>query len=159
MKQLLTVIALIAITLFGCNKQASNKLATMDGFEFTAKYKIRLPYLDYGDEPAVGRSNGNSKAKPKADEVALTVTVDLALSHVAGTLYHSTTSVNAEWAAFQNLTDTVAYCPQNWSNVAAPSGMDCNVVVSGITLRTFTSDKGTSGTAYDIHLSNPVTTL
>src|SRR5687767_4063190 len=107
MKKILTVIAVIAITLFSCTKQAEQQSApeTMNGIEFKTKYKFELPFLDYGYDVASYRG----PRRPKAEDVALTVfDGDLVLSKVAGSLYHSTISVNAEWAAFQNLTDTVS---------------------------------------------------
>lgn len=152
MKKLITVIALIAITLFGCNKQASDvsQLAPekMNGIEFKAKYGFELPFLDYGS--GVARSN-----KPKANAVTLSVTEDLVIS---GSV-ECTTSPNAEWGGIQKFLalplsndGAVSYCNFNWSGAPVPTGpMVCPTTTPGV-YRGWTSDEGT----YNVHLSPPL---
>lgn len=159
MKKLLVVFTMIVISIFtSCSKQASNKLAPMNGFEFTTKYHFELSFLDYGHENMI--VNRSSKPKPKAETVALTVDEDLIISESV----KCTTSPNAEWGGIQKFLaiplsndGATSYCNFNWSYSVPDSLMDCPTSISGV-YRGWTSDKSTSSTAYNVHLS-PLKTI
>lgn len=151
MKKLLLVL-IVALTMFSCSKQASPKLAPINGVEFTAKYGFELPFLDYGH----GEMTRSDKARPKANQVQLSVTEDLVIS---GSI-SCTTSPDAEWGGIQKflaiplaMDGAVSYCNFNWSYSIAPAFMDCPTTTPGV-YRGWTSDKPTSATPYDVHLSN-----
>jgi len=145
------VLAVIAITLFSCTRQAEQQSAPtekMNGIQFKAKYGFDHPGLDYSNSSEVARGK-----KPKANGVAFAVFTDLVLSESAGVLT-TTISPDAEWGGVQNFftIDTtnngVSQCNWNWSNTTAPASMNCAVGAAG-NYRSWTSDKVT----YDVHLS------
>ena len=151
MKNLITVIVCIVTLLIvaSCGKQAGKSSAKkMNGVEFTKKYGIVLPSLDYTD----GQLARGKKAK--ADAVLLSVFTDLTLTESGGVLT-TTLSPDAEWGGVQKwvVVDTtnnaVSLCNWNWSYTAAPTTITCNGAVSGFQYRSWTSDKVT----YDVHLS------
>jgi uncharacterized lipoprotein NlpE involved in copper resistance len=162
MKQLITVFAVIAITLFGCDKQASNQLAKeeMTATELKEKHGIVLPFVDYGvtTSSAIDLSKGGETSrskKPKANAVVLVVWFnDLTLTESGGVLT-TTLSPNAEWAGVQKwitvdtTNNAVSLCNWNWSNSTAPATITCNGAVTGFQYRSWTSDKVT----YDVHVS------
>jgi hypothetical protein len=151
----LFVLACLATVLIttagGCTKQASDgsQLAPekMTGTQFTAKYGITLPFLDYNDGSTTARG------KKKASDVSLSVFTDLTLTESLGVLTTSL-SPDAEWGGVQKFftIDTtnngVSVCNWNWSYVMAPTSQTCTSNGSG-SYRSWTSDKLT----YDIHLS------
>jgi len=125
----------------------------MTGSEFTAKYSIQLPFLDYSTEEATAKpGGGNGNGKQKASIVTLSVTNDLVISGSVS----CTTSSNAEWGGIQKFLalplsndSAISYCNFNWSGTTAPSAMNCPTTTSGV-YRGWTSDKAT----YEVHLSN-----
>lgn len=171
MKTIFTVIV-CAILMASCGKQASDQLAQvqrqevgksgspkaekMNGVEFTAKYHIQLPFLDY--------SNGTdalAKGKPKAAAAALSVTEDLVIS---GSVECSV-SANAQWGGIQKFLaiplsndGAVSYCNFYWSRTGTdlPVPMVCPTTTPGV-YRGWTSDAAASDTPYDVHLSPTVT--
>lgn len=152
MKKILLVFACVLLVATSCNKQASNQLASekMTGAEFTARYGIELPFLDYSHDAGVARNN-----KPKANAVTLVVwTGDLILTESESVLT-TTLSANAEWGGVQKFftvdatNNGVSVCNWNWSYTTAPATQTCNYTGAG-SYRSWTSDKVT----YDIHVSS-----
>ena len=122
MKQLL-IAALIAITLFACNKPQKESINAQ---QLKDKYGIVLPDFDYdGDEIGTASPNSKGGAKKKANSVLVVlVESDLNLS-VTGTTLTTTISENAQWAGVQDFSDitttdgAVSIC--NWY-YSTPSG-------------------------------------
>lgn len=136
------------LILASCSKTKVPVSEKMNGIEFTAKYKLELPYLDY--------SNGTARVagkKAKASEVTFTVTEDLILSGSVS----CATSPNAEWGGIQKFLalplsndGAVSYCNFNWSYTIPAPSMNCPTSTSGV-YRGWTSDHD-----YSVHLSNLV---
>lgn len=150
MKNLIAVFVVIATMFASCTKQASKELASekMNGVEFTKKYGIELPYLDYTTSNIVARGK-----KQKAEAVTFSVLADLQLTE-SGSVLTTTISPDAEWGGVQRFVDmttndgAVSVCNWNWSYTQAPATMNCNSNGTGI-YRGWTSDHN-----YDVHLSN-----
>ncbi len=140
--------------LIACSKQQQTQPASekMNGIEFTAKYKIELPFLDYSIT-----TNGSARSsKAKAHQAQLTVTEDLTIS---GSV-ECTVSPNAQWGGIQRFftfpitsDSATSYCNFSWNRVNSfPATMVCPTTTAGW-YRGWTSDAAASATAYDIHLS------
>ena len=156
MKKLI-VFAVLAITLFSCDKQASNKLASeeMNAEELKAKYGIVIPEFEYDGEPATLRNNNQSRGKKKASEQILVVWFnDLVIS---GSVT-CTVSPNAEWGGIQrylaeplSIDGAVSHCNFYWYENETPQPMNCPTSTAGV-YRGWTSDHD-----YNIHISNNLT--
>lgn len=140
------VIAVLAITLFSCTKQASENLRPekMSALELKTKYFIVLPGLDYTDSPV---ARGGKKASAQAVVVWLD---DLTLS---GSV-ECTVSEFAQWGGIQKFLaeplsndGAISYC----NFYIPPSPMACPTTASGV-YRGWTSDFD-----YNVHISNLVT--
>jgi len=137
------VIAVLAITLFSCTKQASDNLRTetMTALELKNRYGITLPGLVYSEV-----TRGGKKASAQTVVVWLN---DLVLS---GSV-ECTVSENAQWGAIQkflseplSMDGAVSYC-----NFYMPEEMNCPTTSSGV-YRGWTIDFD-----YNVHISNLVT--
>jgi hypothetical protein len=160
MKNLTSVLfASVLIILASCSKQANQPPAPekMNGIEFTKKYGVKLPFLDYSDG-ATERGR-----KPKASEANIAVWAnDLTLEPGLTT----TVSPNAQWVAIQKFIDSTsvdgAYCPtgcNGYYNTPPGTGVtfSCNGDGAGF-YRSFTSDfpivDANGDRVYVVHVSS-----
>ena len=138
------IIAVLAITLFSCTKEARNP-------ETIASLKTKYGIDLIGEwEKKFGGTARPSKPKPKAEQV-VTIAEDLVLS---GSVT-CTVSPDAEWGGIQkflaiplNVDGAVSYCNFYWWSTATP--MNCPTTQAGV-YRGWTSDHN-----YDVHLSNVI---
>lgn len=155
MKKIALLLFAAVLIFASCSKTVETK--PINGIEFAKKYGFELSFLDYGNSSEVARGK-----KAKAESVALSVSFDLTLEDIGGGVFETSISPNAEWGGVQKFftIDTtnngVSVCNWNWSYVPAPPSKTCGSNGAG-SYRSWTSDKASSATAYDVHLSPFVT--
>ena len=143
------VCVILAITLFSCTKQASNRLASEEITiaDLKTKYKIDL-IAEWERYSVLSRSN---RPKPKAEQVVSVWLEDLVLS---GSV-ECTVSSNAQWGGIQkflavplSMDGAISYCNFYFT---IPAPMICQTTASGV-YRGWTSDID-----YTVHTSNLIT--
>jgi hypothetical protein len=165
MKNLTVVIAVIAITLFGCTKRASHQPAPVQmSYEQLSKYvgdDNAFKLFDQAGKTETVTDNVSGRVVKKVKEGAtLTVEIDLTLTNPSPDNYTCTTSENAKWSAFQDFVTGAtpdpnagaqSYCNHFYSAPgSAPADESCVITGTG-TIRFFTSDFD-----YTVHLSNSI---
>jgi hypothetical protein len=148
MKKLFLVFATLAITLFGCKKQASDlgQLASENvsvskkiifkgtAVEFTSVFKVRLPMFDYGD------GNVAAKGKKKASEANIAVWAQDLTWLQTGATKQITVSENAQWVGITNFASTTSN-----DGATVPTGCNGNYNSPPGAGATFTCDGNGSG--------------
>lgn len=165
MKNLLLFVFALVLAV-SCNKQIEKPNPVKNAADLYRVYKIKLPFVDYGDDEISvakgGNGNGNSggKNKPSAQSVIVNVWLNDLIYDGATT----TISEFAEWAGVQRFSnealneDGVSICNWNWSYAPAPSSMPCSASGTGW-FRSWTSDKKQiigADTVYQVHISNKI---
>ena len=155
MKKLL-IAALIAITLFACNKPQiliKKEMTYEELSKYTGSSNAFKLFERAGKTETVPSGVSGRVAKKVKQGATLTTITDLSLSGNSVSV-HLTLSPNAEFVGLNNGTDAAAWDCNRWyaPNETADPYIDCNPSPITVNATGFTSDRD-----YTIHLSNTLT--
>jgi hypothetical protein len=152
------VIAVLAITLFSCTKQASKELAPVKvNYEQLAKVIGAGNAFIAFDNAGLTEDNPVARGRKAKNDATLNAWFNaLTLIQLGPTTFQFTTPINPRYSAFQNFqaTRTVSpyYCNYWLDNAGPPQTYTCNdTLLTNGDIRAFTQDQN-----FDIWVTNVI---